>query len=73
MFGSVFNFGDVFVSVFDTGDVLWSTFVIGDVHGLYKNRLLSLKHYLFATCQGVCLISVTCLEVSLILVMCLGV
>jgi hypothetical protein len=45
VFGSLFYCGDLFGSVLNTGDVLGSAFVIGeDVHGLHKNRLLSLKH-----------------------------
>jgi hypothetical protein len=42
--GNMFYFGDMFGSVFNTGDVLGSMVVICDVHGLHKNRLLSLKH-----------------------------
>jgi hypothetical protein len=42
--GCMFYFGDMFGSVFNTGDMLRSVFVICDVYGLYKNRLLSLKH-----------------------------
>jgi hypothetical protein len=49
MFGSVFYFGDMFGSVFNYGDVFGNTFFIGVVYGLHKNRLLSLKHYLFMT------------------------
>ncbi len=44
MIGSAFYFGDVFGSVFNNSDVFGSLSFIGDVHGLHKNRLLSLKH-----------------------------
>jgi hypothetical protein len=60
MFGSVFDFGDVF----------WNMFYFGDVSGLQKKECCLILTFILVTCLGARLILVTCLGVHFMFVMC---